>query len=708
MQPIAKLLYRSFELEDVAFSPLPMALLFTFIISFFLPKQDKYKLELIDVWVIEKPGGVSAFADLDGNGYSEHLISFENAIGNLALKLTRHDMRLIDQYNFTGSPLPYVHKEPLFTGDYNADGFQEIYALCWQNDSIFLDIISPLNPAGINRRGIFIDTIAPFHETRDVKVSVIDLFDFSGDGVKEVLIRSHAGFSLQPRRLYIYSIVHDSLYASPPAGVVPHYFHKYDITGDGYTELIGSTTGPGNIPPDAGIAYRDSSSWLMVFNHRLEFLFEPVEFPVYKSRLLAFPVFLEKDTLITAVFINEGAGSETNKAYLYNYKGQLVNQKTFPKEYAYTQFAFSFSNDPPFIYLAAAPNKVFMIDEALKLKPLGVGGITDRMFFLDIDHDGHDEILVFDKNTHALQISRNDFSHPASLQLPPGEARQFWYSLRFKGEQAPQLFMQKGEMCLLISYAPNPYYPYRFALYLLVLIPLWLLLLLLKKLFKYQLLRKQRLAAEIATLQYNSLNNQLDPHFILNAMNAISLSIKQDDPEKAYHYTARFSNLFRESLHQADKVSRSLEDELMFVEDYLQLEQLRHKNLFQYRIQVSDEVDRLMQIPKMGIQIFAENAVRHGLHPLGGGGQLHIGVEQIKSHTRISIQDNGIGREAAKTRGSMGSGKGLNIIHEIMLLYKKLSGITITYKIVDLKDQNGKSAGTRAELMLSKEKEREG
>lgn len=703
MQLLAKLRYRPFKLEDVAFSPLTMALLFAFIIGFFLPKQDKYKLELTDSWLVEKPGGVSSYADLDHNGLSEHLIAFENISGKLALKLMRHDGRLIDQFNFTGNPMPHITQEIMFTGDYNGDGFHEVFALSWLNDSIFMDIISPMNPASINRRGIYIDTIASFNEPRDCKADVIGLYDYTGDGILDVLIRTHAGFSLHPRRLYIYDIAADSLYASPYAGVVPSYLHTCDLNGDGYTELLGSTTGHGNIPPDAGLPYRDSSSWLMAFNHRLEFLFEPVEFPAYKSRLLARPLFNESDTLILGVFLNESSGPEPNTALIFNLEGKELHAQELPYGFSNTLLNPNVLTTPPYFYLIDPNNNFYSIRDDLSLQWHFQNQYGGDAIFVDVDLDDMEEVLLVNYADHQLHLLRHDFTHPVSLALPKGEGRKHWYSIRLNGAEAPELFMQQGEMCLLLSYTTNSFYPYRFLLYLFVLLPTWLLLFMLKKGFKYQLLRKQRLASEIATLQYNSLNSQLDPHFILNAMNAISLSIKQDDPDKAYHYTARFSNLFRESLQHADKVSRSLEDELTFVEDYLQLEQLRHRQLFDYNIQVSEKVNPQIQVPKMLVQIFAENAIRHGLHPLGKCGQLQITVEPGKRHILITIEDNGIGREAARARGSLGSGKGLTIMHEIMELYKKLSGINLSCEIIDLKDESGRATGTRVRLMLGEE-----
>jgi hypothetical protein len=693
---------RSLRPENIIYSPFAMALLFSVLIAFFLPKQPKYTLALVNSWRIEKNGGVSFYTDLDGNGFSEYLIGFENASGKLALKLMRIDERLIDQFNFTGAPLPHITKQQIFTGDYNDDGVQEIYALSCRNDSIFMDIISPMQEGGLNRKGIFVDTIASFSEMPDYTGVISGLYDFTGDGSKDVLIRSHAGFSLYPRRLYIYNIPGNSLYASPVAGVVPGHFHILDITGDGRPEIVGSTTGHGNIPPDVNISYRDSSSYLMILNSQLEFLFEPVEFPVYKSRIAARPLIREQDTLIMAVFLNEGTEAVPNTVYLFDLEGRIIAEKSFPEPLKNRLLKAKHIQTHPYLYLLDKQGTIYSLRENMTLKQHGLTE-TDIYFsfsFLDIDLDGKPEIIGVDDMYNTLHISRHDFSHTAKLQLPAGEFREIWYSLRQEGKNKPELFMQYDEKCLRISYALNPAYPYRYAIYLVVLLSMWLLMAMLKRLFKYQLLKKQRMAEQMVTLQYQAIHNQLNPHFILNAMNSLAQSIKQQKGDAAYEYTAKFSNLFRETLQHADKVSRSLEEELAFVDDYLQLEQLRHKSMFSYQINITAGVDKHIQVPKMIIQILVENAIKHGLQPLGKGGLLRIDVDYSKRNIHIIIRDNGIGRAAARAKGSSGFGKGLHILDEMVGLYKKITGTPIAYKIIDETDENGKASGTRVELVL--------
>ncbi len=218
-------------------------------------------------------------------------------------------------------------------------------------------------------------------------------------------------------------------------------------------------------------------------------------------------------------------------------------------------------------------------------------------------------------------------------------------------------------------------------------------------------MQQQRIQNELIKLQYQAVSHQLDPHFILNAMNTVSSAIIREQKEEAYQLAAKFSTLFRETLEHSDDVSRSLEDELEFVKNYLLLEQKRFHDAFSFDFIVEDEVESDLPIPKMLIQNFVENAVKHGLRPLDKKGELVIHISQKNDTLKINITDNGIGRINAGSNGSQGTGKGLKLMQQIAMLYKKLEGTSIDIVIEDLEDASGEASGTRVIILIRSDRE---
>jgi LytS/YehU family sensor histidine kinase len=187
----------------------------------------------------------------------------------------------------------------------------------------------------------------------------------------------------------------------------------------------------------------------------------------------------------------------------------------------------------------------------------------------------------------------------------------------------------------------------------------------------------------------------MDPHFTFNALNSISSVIYKENKEKAYRYFTKFSKLIRSSLEVSDKISRTLEEEIDFTRNYLDLEKIRFKENFIYKITIDEKVNMQMTVPKMIIQNYTENAVKHGLKHLEKDRRLFIDLFMAGDHLIINVEDNGIGREQAARKKEISTGKGMAIMNTIYDLYYKLYKIRIEQKIEDLYDASGNATGTR-------------
>ncbi len=206
---------------------------------------------------------------------------------------------------------------------------------------------------------------------------------------------------------------------------------------------------------------------------------------------------------------------------------------------------------------------------------------------------------------------------------------------------------------------------------------------------------------QLAEVEMKALRAQMNPHFLFNVLNAIKLQVQKKEEEKAVKLITNFSKLIRSVLQNSEQKKITLKEELDALELYIQIEQKRFNSEFNYEIITCNETypSRIM-IPPLMLQPYVENAIWHGLmHKSDGKGHIKIEICREHSLTRIIIEDNGIGRNAAaefKTKsGTQKKSMGLQITKDRMAL----SDIDISVEIVDLY-QNKNPSGTQVIIKL--------
>lgn len=153
-------------------------------------------------------------------------------------------------------------------------------------------------------------------------------------------------------------------------------------------------------------------------------------------------------------------------------------------------------------------------------------------------------------------------------------------------------------------------------------------------------------------LQLKALRAQMNPHFMFNALNGIQQAISAHRMDDALSYLSRFAKLMRKSLDYSDLEQVTLEEELAFLKEYLDLNKvLRFNNAFTFEVFLDEDVEEdLICVPTMILQPYVENALEHGLRGLTNGRiELHFNMDG-DDRMRIHILDNGIGLTKAKER----------------------------------------------------------
>ena len=130
---------------------------------------------------------------------------------------------------------------------------------------------------------------------------------------------------------------------------------------------------------------------------------------------------------------------------------------------------------------------------------------------------------------------------------------------------------------------------------------------------KYQKtkVKESQIVAKTESAKFESLKNQLDPHFLFNSLNVLT-SLIGENPLQAEKFTTKLSKVYRYVLEQKDKDLISLEEELKFAESYMQLLQMRFEEAIEYSIpkMVSDPE---LKIVPLSLQLLLENAVKHNV-----------------------------------------------------------------------------------------------
>lgn len=216
---------------------------------------------------------------------------------------------------------------------------------------------------------------------------------------------------------------------------------------------------------------------------------------------------------------------------------------------------------------------------------------------------------------------------------------------------------------------------------------------------------------EIRRMQLDLLKNQMNPHFIFNALTSIKVFLIDNDKKNAVFYLNKFSKLIRKMLDSYRVDSYSLDEELEILNLYLSIENIRFNSEIDIAFHVENEVDlKSITIPPLLVQPFVENAIWHGLmHKKTGSKQLIISIytDRKTNIVYMKISDNGVGREfsfeSKRNRTLQKSSYGLTLVQERLAIFNKQNNYNYNFEIIDLTDADGKASGTEVLIDFKKQ-----
>jgi len=165
-----------------------------------------------------------------------------------------------------------------------------------------------------------------------------------------------------------------------------------------------------------------------------------------------------------------------------------------------------------------------------------------------------------------------------------------------------------------------------------------------------------QLEAQLSDARLRTLQAELHPHFLFNTLHAIS-TLVHTKPDLADRMISRLSDLLRLTFDRSGSSRVPLQEELEFLEKYLEIEQTR----FQDRLTVRYEIDPATldaEVPRLILQPLVENAIQHGIAPRSGPGFVQIASRRQDGQLWLEVRDDGVGLSAG-AKAQIRSGIGL-------------------------------------------------
>ena len=198
---------------------------------------------------------------------------------------------------------------------------------------------------------------------------------------------------------------------------------------------------------------------------------------------------------------------------------------------------------------------------------------------------------------------------------------------------------------------------------------------------------------KLAELKLKALKSQMNSHFVFNVLASIQHYILKKDFENSLKYLEKFSQLIRKTLESSDKELISLKEEIYYIEQYVEIENLRVENEIKLvlRIDAKLDVSKIWVTPLL-LQPFIENAIVHAFPSRIEKPEIQICVTKEKEKIQILIQDNGIGFKSKKS--TTHQSKGISIVESKLALTQKTLD-----KFVEITTSEH---GTQVKILLSK------
>lgn len=647
------------------------------------PPITKYNIEVNPMGQTNNDDVLWFVDDFNGDGNSERIRCFQEADGK-SLDIVNYDHlgNLQEHHHYRGYNWSYRNFPKIF--DTNSDGIKELLYFDERNDSIFLNAVN-LKDFSLQINHHFFHKIERHHDNYAFYSLFHEFGDFDKDGTKELFFSFDAGYGLYPRGIFKIEFPSLAITGSPTEYMSLHSIELFDINSDGLPEILPASSAPSN--SSYAKKYTDTCSYLLVLNLNLQPTFEPLKMQGNYSYTHCIPCF-EADNLFFALCRSLSNMQKPAELMLLNSSGDILKSKEWNniKHPENMNFGLSVLNNVPYLIISNIGR--FELNSDLS----GLPGTTElnyqhnkvisTPFAFDFNNDRVDELIFWNRHDDITILGdKTDESLTFRSPIPLRWGIQI-YPCYENNELSQFAFTTLGGFFFL-KYKENDFFFMLYLIYMIVFSCSSGLIFTILYFQKRTIEKKWATEKQLSELQFNQVKNQLNPHFLFNALNSVAFMINEGKNDEAYDFLAVNSRMIQRVMNDAKEVKRPLKDEIQFTKDYLSIQKHRFKNRFEARFIIDENLDQLMEVPKMCIHTYVENAIKHGFRDTKKGGILNIEIESYQKHgVLIWISDNGMGRKSA-SRSKDSSGNGINIMNDFYRLFEKYHGYKIDFTIGD-------------------------
>jgi signal transduction histidine kinase len=193
-------------------------------------------------------------------------------------------------------------------------------------------------------------------------------------------------------------------------------------------------------------------------------------------------------------------------------------------------------------------------------------------------------------------------------------------------------------------------------------------------------LRHARLEAELADAQLLALQAQINPHFLLNTLNAIASLVQLGERDRAFDAIGRLGELLRTALRSGEELNVTLAEEMSFLQSYLKLCKLRFESQFEYCVSMPESLGE-RRVPALIVQPLIENSIRHGMDP-SRPLCVDVRVYAQGAGVVIEVEDNGRGLGTGAGSG-LPAGHGLaNVAERLRLSFGEAGKLSLEPRLL--------------------------
>ena len=572
----------------------------------------KYNIK-IDPFEHKSDYGVHWFVDdFNGDGNSERIRCF-NGINSKSMDMVHYDKNgnITEHYHLGTSEWNYQLKPAVF--DINGDKTKELLFFTIRNDSIFFNVYSLANFEFIIK-DLYFNT---FFRKRDnyAYCSTFNVFgDFDKDGKNELFFEFNAGFGLYPRGIFKIKFPSLKITGSPTQHMVLGFSQFKDFNSDGIPEILTTSTSPSNSNSTYNVKYTDTVSYITVLDYDLNLIINPIPIAGVFSTVSCISS-VSNDSIFYASYISRSNSEEPIKIMTLTKSGKIIKEKSWknipnPESLQITLYLI---NKIPYAVIYNVGR--FKLTKNLGLLPekieSKINSFISNPYPFDFNEDGVDEI-VFWNAKHEVTIynekEEDEITFDSPFKLTSGIEI---FRIVGNGVTKRHIFTSSDGF-FFFEYHKNEYYFLLYIIYTLVFIVTSGTVFILLYFQKKNIEKKWQIEKQLSELQFNSVKNQLNPHFMFNSLNSVAYLINNGQKDEAYDFLTINSRIIERMMNDANEVKRTLSDEIQFTRDYLQIQEHRFKERFKSTFVISPEVNMKFNVPKMCIHTYVENAVKHG------------------------------------------------------------------------------------------------